>query len=66
MNTPQLTPDAYVKHKGKNCPYCTSRNVEAGNVSVHGTEASQHVKCEDCKGEWHDIFHLVRYSEISY
>lgn len=40
------------------CPNetCGSEDIEYGDISIDGDEASQQCRCNDCETIWHDVF----------
>jgi hypothetical protein len=51
----------YVRDKGNRCPFCGSRNIEVDSegVEADGGEVWAEVSCENCWGEWADLYKLA-------
>ena len=48
----------YVKKNGVRCLFCKSKSMYWGAVEICSGEAHQKVSCDDCGGEWLDIYKL--------
>lgn len=55
------TQEQYVEEGGTFCPYCGSRQLEGGSVTVDAGEAWQGISCNDCGAAWQDQYKLVGY-----
>jgi hypothetical protein len=49
----------YVKNDGNACPFCGSEEFEGDSGHWGGPEAWQGVSCNNCYGEWTDIYKLT-------
>ena len=38
------------------CPFCKSADISGGQVEIDGREAWQEVSCNECQGEWRDVY----------
>ena len=51
--------DAYIKNGYARCPWCHSSEIEGGSADFEGKTVTQRVSCNDCNGEWDDIYVLT-------
>ena len=50
---------AYLRHKGCQCPCCGSRDIEGtGEHETDGDWHSEEVQCNSCKAVWNDLYIL--------
>jgi hypothetical protein len=59
--------EKYVDCKGHICPYCGSKDIEAGPVcgeALENGEFTQIVDCKNCKKRWLDIYKLTGFKGI--
>jgi formate dehydrogenase maturation protein FdhE len=57
----KLTEDqkkAYMENAANLCPFCKSPDITGGSVDIDGREAWQEVSCNECPGEWRDVYTL--------
>lgn len=51
--------DTYLQHRGKDCPYCQSSNIEGtGTRDFDSDWATNEVECKDCGKVWKDLYIL--------
>lgn len=50
--------EEYVKEGGNKCPFCGSTDIEGDQVTIDAGKAYQPVGCNDCEGEWTDVYKL--------
>ena len=55
------TPEEYVANTGQTCPFCgeDSDNFDYGAYNGDGEIITQAITCNECEGEWSDVFKLV-------
>jgi len=46
------------------CPYCKSKNIEAGSIEANEGWAWQEVVCFDCHLRWRDVYTLTAVEDI--
>jgi len=51
--------DKYVSSGGTECPLCSSRSLEGGEIDVLTGTVLQNVTCLDCGAFWKDEYKLV-------
>lgn len=56
-----LSQEDYVRFNSARCPFCFSENIEGTAFDTDGAGASQDCFCNDCEGEWLDIYTLSNY-----
>lgn len=54
----------YVRRGGSVCPYCGSRDLEAGSMEADGNYSWCVVDCNHCHAQWHDSYRLVGLIEM--
>ena len=62
----ELTEDrkrVYLEHGGLICPFCGSRAISTQEFNADHAEGWQDVYCEDCEGEWRDLYTLTGVEE---
>jgi len=50
----------YLSIGGVLCPYCGSDDIQGESMEINEGEAAQEVNCNDCDGQWYDIYALIR------
>lgn len=64
---PKTKQEKYVACKGHICPYCGSKDIEAGPIcgeALENGEFTQIVDCKNCKKRWLDIYKLTGFKGI--
>lgn len=56
-----LSQQQYIQHGGVCCPFCLSRDISGGSVTVQHGVASQDVFCHACDKSWTDSYRLAGY-----
>jgi hypothetical protein len=59
---PPMTDAQYVAQGGKECPYCRSDDIVAGEHEFGGAYAAQNVTCRSCGRTWVEVFELAGWS----
>jgi hypothetical protein len=49
----------YVRGGGVRCPYCQSKDLEAGEAEFDADFAWRTITCTGCGEAWHEVFHLA-------
>jgi formate dehydrogenase maturation protein FdhE len=58
----RIKPEAaaqYVAQGGVVCPFCGSKHISGGDITIDNGTASQEVDCTVCEETWHDIYTLT-------
>lgn len=42
------------------CPHCGSTDIEGHSVDINGHFANQDCSCNECEGEWADVYKLEK------
>ena len=50
---------AYIKAKGRICPFCGREPTEGGFIEIEAGEAFQIMNCSICQNKWQDVYRLV-------
>jgi C4-type Zn-finger protein len=50
---------SYLKAHGGKCPWCDSLDIQGNNTDFEGGRVYQDVCCNDCGGEWTDMYALT-------
>lgn len=57
--------EKYLKSGGVRCPLCNSTNINSNSrIEANNGCAWQNIKCDNCKGEWINIYTLTGYKDI--
>ena len=58
----------YVKDRGLFCPFCRSKELQAGNTELNEDQCEVEVSCDFCEKEWTEIYTLtdVKVTEDEY
>lgn len=49
----------YIRKGGVRCPYCSSYNIEAGQLNMEESGIYQDVECKSCGKSWMDEYTLT-------
>lgn len=60
-----LSEQEYIDRGGSVCIFCKSPNINARDYSESGPDITCRVQCEDCAGEWVDIYKLAGITDIT-
>lgn len=53
--------EEYVKEGGAKCPFCGATDIEGHEVTIDSGKAYQPVGCNECEGEWTDVYTMTGY-----
>jgi formate dehydrogenase maturation protein FdhE len=54
----------YIQAKYNECPFCSSPHISADFSAHEGLQAWRTVRCQDCKGEWRDVYILHTVEDV--
>ena len=54
----------YFRSSGNACPFCSSRDIEAGVLESDGMVAWADVECIACKHTWQDVWTMIDMTEV--
>lgn len=63
MRLEPMTDTEYLQAGGNKCPFCESDQVEGSEINIDTKSAWQEVRCNDCGGDWNDLYQLVGYQK---
>lgn len=49
----------YLDKDGLYCPYCGNGDIVSMGITADGITATEPCVCNDCEGEWTDVFTLI-------
>jgi hypothetical protein len=64
MKLTQEQKKVYIENTGNICPFCKSTDITGGSVNIEGREARQEVWCNECHGQWRDVYTLAFVEDI--
>ena len=62
-----ISQEEYLKENGNICLFCQGSNLYVGNF-IHNNKGylQRWVFCNECRGEWTDVYKLIKYKRIIY